>query len=234
MPNGLEARYRTLGQLRTELKGRLGFVAQGPASGSNNATFDSFLGEAHDFVYSELHPSPERKRCIITLEPGSTLYDWHNDTEDEDIDPGTVEAVTLKRSANERIPMRQGIAEVDRSFSTRTYPVKYDTLNGQCEVWPEPDQAYEMVVEYLAPQPRFVQDADRPGVPDRLLFLYALAKAKAHYRHPDASAALESFNVMMRKAKVRQKENRRFVVNDPLQSPDTVFESGGEFKFVVR
>ncbi|WP_269315479.1 hypothetical protein [Oxalobacter aliiformigenes] len=29
-----------------------------------------------------------RKKTVITLEKGSYLYDWHNDIEDENIDPG--------------------------------------------------------------------------------------------------------------------------------------------------
>lgn len=77
--NGLIQRYRTLGELLAELKARLGFVAQGPASNNNNPVMISFLQEAHDYVYDQLNPIPMRKKTVITLEQGSFLYDWHND-----------------------------------------------------------------------------------------------------------------------------------------------------------
>jgi hypothetical protein len=194
----------------------------------------SFLQEAHDYVYAELHPSPMAKRTEIALEPGSTLYDWHNDIEDEDIDPGTVKALWLIRSSSERVLMEQGIDEGHRSFTTRQYPTRYDTLNGQCEVWPTPDQAYQMTIEYLALQPRFTQDADRPGVPDRLVLLYAIATAKSHYRHPDAQVAGTTFANMLRIEKVKQHENRRYIVGGRQDPFDTVQVSNGVHTFRVR
>lgn len=54
--NGLIQRHRTLGELLAELKARLGFVAQGPASNNNNPVMISFLQEAHDYVYDQLNP----------------------------------------------------------------------------------------------------------------------------------------------------------------------------------
>ena len=93
--NGLTQRYRTLGELLTELKARLGFVAQGPAANNNTPLMMSFLQEAHEYVYDQLDPSPMRKKTVIALEQGSYLYDWHNDEEDENIDPGLVHSVWL-------------------------------------------------------------------------------------------------------------------------------------------
>lgn len=48
---------------------------------------------------------------------------------------------------------------------------------------------------------------------DRLVFLYALATSKAHYRHPDAQPAAVTFQNMLTKEKMKQKENRRFFAN---------------------
>ncbi len=227
MANGLIQRYRTLGELLTELKARLGFVAQGPASNNNSPILTSFLQEGHDFIYGELNPSPMKKRTVISLEPGSTLYDWHNDLEDENIDPGTVTAVLLKVSEQDRRPMRQGITELHRAETARSHPTRYDTLNGQCEVWPTPDIAYDMVIEYLAPMPRFTQDEDRPAVPDRLILLYAIANGKAHYRHPDAKAAGETFARMLGTEKGKQHEGRRYIVGESHTGADTVRVSNG-------
>lgn len=209
--NGLTERNRTLGELMTELRARLGFVAQGSASKSNDATIKSFLQEAHEYVFGDLEPPAMRKKATIKLEAGSFLYDWHNDVEDEPIDPGRVISVWVRTSDTIRTPLTQGITEHDRSLDDiREEPQKYDHLNGQIEVWPIPDQPYDLLVEYIADKPRFDRANDRPGVPDRLVFLYALANAKAHYRHPDAQAAATAFQNMLGREKFRQKENKRF------------------------
>ena len=214
--NGLSSRYRTLGELMTELRTRLGFVTQGSAAKSNDAVIKSFLQEAHEYVFGELEPPSMRKKTIVKLRAGSILYDWHNDQEDEQIDPGRVLSVWLVESTTIRTPMTQGITEFDRSFdSLREQPQKYDNLNGQIEVWPTPEQEYDMLIEYTADRNRFDRASDRPSAPDRLVFLYALATAKAHYRHSDAQAAAQTFQNMLNKEKSRQKENKRFFFEGP-------------------
>ena len=63
--NGLTERYRTLGELMTELRARLGFVTQGSASKNNDTVIKSFLQEAHDYVFGELEPPAMRKKTTI-------------------------------------------------------------------------------------------------------------------------------------------------------------------------
>lgn len=208
--NGLESRYRTLGELMTELRSRLGFMVQGPAAKTNDLVIKSFLQEAHEYVFGELEPPAMRKKTTITVKPGSFMYDWNNDKEDEVIYPSRVLSVWLIESDTIRRPMHQGISESDRSLSDRQSPQKYDHLNGQMEVWPIPDREYEVLIEYTADRGRFDRSSDRCSVPDRLVFLYALATSKAHYRHPDAQASATTFTNMLNKEKSRQKENRRY------------------------
>lgn len=209
--NGLERRHRTLGELMTELRARLGFMTQGSASKNNEVVIKSFLQEAHEYVYGEIVPADMRKKTTIRIKPGSVNYDWHNDIEDEIIEPGRVMGVWLIVSPTLRDPLTQGITEIDRSFSTmRQRPQKYDTINGQCELWPIPEREYDLLIEYTAPKGRFDRMSDRASVPDRLVFLYALSLAKAHYRHPDANASANAFTNMMNKEKMRQKENKRY------------------------
>ena len=209
--NGLSERNRTMGELMAELRVRLGFIAQGSASKNNEPVIKSFLQEAHDYVFSELQPPAQRKKSAIVLSAGSYLYDWNNDAEDEPINPSRVISVWLKESDTIRTPLRQGITESDRSLDAiRQHPEKYDHLNGQIELWPIPDQPYSLIIEYIAEKNRFERATDRPSVPDRLVFLYALANAKAHYRHPDAQASASSFQNSLNKEKFRQKESKRF------------------------
>ena len=211
--NAITQRNKTFGELLTELRARLGFVTQGSASKANEAVLKSYLQEAHEYVYSELEPPALKKRAIINLQANSHLYDWHDDNDDEDIDPGQVLAIHVKVSDTIREKLLQGITETDRSFSShRQQPSKYDTLNGQLEIWPIPGQAYELIIEHIAGKGRFDRSSDRPSVPDRLVFLYALANAKAHYRHPDAQVPAKAFEVMLSKEKSKQKENTRYFV----------------------
>lgn len=235
MTNSLIQRYKTYGELQAELKARLGFVAQGPSSNSNKAQMDSFLQEAHDYVYAQLEPTPMRKKTVISLERGSYLYDWHNDEEDENIDPGMVISVWLLDESENRFRMIQGITERHREDDSRSQPVRYDTLNGQIELWPVPDRSgYGLQVEYIAGKPRFARDEDRPGVNDRLVLLYAIYIAQVHYRHPSYQATSASFNALLSKEKAKQHEGRRYFIKPPVTPVGEVVGSDGDYRFVVR
>ncbi len=210
--NALVQRNKTFGELLTELRARLGFVTQGSASKANEAVLKSYLQEAHEYVYGELDPPALKMRSIVNLEANSNLYDWHDDKRDTPIEPGQVLSIWVKSSDTTRRQLSQGITEADRSNeSIRAEPQKYDTIDGQLELYPIPDQAYELIIEHIAGKARFDRASDRPSVPDRLVFLYALANAKAHYRHPDAQVPAKAFEVMLGKAKTKQKENTRYV-----------------------
>lgn len=234
--NALTSRNRTLGELATELRARLGFVTQGPASHNNDAVIHSFLQEAHDYVYGELDPPVLKKRAEISLSSGSRLYDYNNDVEDEPIDPLSVKTMWILWPDSEQASeLRQGITEGMRSFSTvRQMPERWDTLNGQIELYPTPDQAYTLVVEYTAGKNRFTQQSDRPSVPDRLLLQYAIATAKAHYRHPDAQVSAISFKTMLDKQKSRQHENRRYFVGGGSEIAPQVVKTAAGYSLKVR
>lgn len=232
--NSLIQRYRTYGELLTELRARLGFVAQGPSANNSKAVMDSFLREAHEYVYTQIEPSPMRKKTVIALEQGSYLYDWHNDEEDEDINPGLVLSVWLIDGKN-RYKMVQGIGEYHREDDSRSQPVRYDTLNGQIELWPVPDRSgYGLLIEYIAGKPRFARDEDRPGVNDQLVLLYAIYMAQVHYRHPSYQATSASFNALLAKEKARQHENRRYFIKPTSAPVGEVIGSDGDYRFVVR
>ncbi|WP_238878636.1 hypothetical protein [Achromobacter xylosoxidans] len=224
-------RYRTLGELRRRLRARLGFAVQGPAADNNRDVLNDFLLEGHEFILSQVGVSVMRKKCVIKTSAGSWRYDWHNDDEDEDIDPSRVLSVWVVRGDSWREPLFQGITERQRELTDmRDVPERYDTLNGQMELWPIPGGQYDVIVEYTQSLGRFEQDADRPSVPGRLVFLYALSNAKAHYRHPDAQVAGQTFNQMLAKFKSDQHENRRYVAGTPEEcAPRVVRTADGGF-----
>lgn len=211
--NAVARRGDTLDSLLTELKARLGFVTQGVASKQIDPILTSFLQEGQEYVYEQLGAPMSIKRTTIQLAKSSKFYDFHNDEEDEDIDPQNVLAIDVYETETSIRHLHQGITEAMRADDTsESVPLRYDTTSGQIELWPTPDQSYPMVVKYQQGLPRFSQPADRPGIDSRLVFLYALASAKAHYLHQDAQTAGSIFQQQLAAKKQKRLENRRFVV----------------------
>lgn len=216
MDNPLRNREKTLGSLMTELKARLGFVMQGASSKLIDPLLTSFLQEGQEYVYDQLGAPQSKKRTTITLAKNSKFYDCHNDIEDEDFDPAYIDAVYLYDTPTSLIELHQGITEAMRCDDiTPMAPERYDILNGQIELWPTPDDEYPMVVLYRQGLGRFSLASDRCSVPSRLVFLYALASAKAHYQHQDAQTAGNIFQQALRSERQKQHENRRYSVMKP-------------------
>lgn len=211
MANPLTSREGTLGSMMTELKARLGFVTQGASSKLIDPLLKSFLQEGHEYVYEQLGAPLLKKRTTIMLQKGSRLYDCHNDIEDENFEPAMIESICVYDTETSFNELRQGITELMRCGDiTPTVPERYDILDGQIELWPTPDDAYRMVVIYRSELTRFTQPADHACVPSRLVFLYALASAKAHYQHPDAQTAGNIFQQALRIERQKQHENKRY------------------------
>ncbi len=211
--NPIDRRQRTLGELMTELKARLGFVTQGVSSKLADPILKSFLQEGHDYVYEKMGRPTAKARTTIMVHKGSKLYDFHNDELDEDIPPETVLAISVYETYDSIVRLVQGITEAMRADDvTPEVPRRWDVLNGQIELWPTPDAQYPMVVIYERGKTRFERDEDRPCVPDRLVFLYALASAKAHYGHQDAQTAGSIFQTYLKEAMSDRLFNKRFNV----------------------
>ncbi len=209
--NPLDRRRQTLGQMMTELKARLGFVTQGVGSKLVDPILKSFLQEGHDYVYEKMGRPSAKARTTITIVKGSKLYDFHNDMDDEDIPPECVLDLSVYETPTSIVRLRQGITEAMRADDvTQEVPRRWDVLNGQIELWPTPDAEYPLVVIYERGKSRFERDDDRPCVPDRLVFLYALASAKAHYGHQDAQTAGSIFQTYLREAMSDRLMNKRF------------------------
>ena len=201
---------RTLGELRRELRTRLGFATQGAAAERNRDVLNSFLQEAQDYLAHSLSFPTRRLFVEMATVPGSTRYDWHDSHTDTAIDPANVQAVWIVPGEAQRTPLQYGIDEPQRAQTHRSMPCRYDTFNGQLEVWPTPDARYQLVVQTITPLPRFTQDRDRTHLPDRLLVLYALAAAKAHYRHPDAAVAGKAFETLCAHYRAKQHGVQRY------------------------
>lgn len=105
-----------------------------------------------------------------------------------------------------------------------TVKMKMPCTGPLLEVWPPPDQSYPLRIRAYAVQQPFGYAVAPAKEPDdsaltscdaRLVFLLALAKAKAHYEHPDANVYANQFNAMLDRLRAGDHGTRRYVPHDP-------------------
>jgi hypothetical protein len=192
--------YRTLGELRSELLARLGMGAMGASGGSNATMIDSFLRNAQAQLYRMQDWKHLTDYQDKTLGTSQNLLDYP--------DAGTL--VPANTSARDKRVLRietehagqwrlleEGIRTADwDTMDTESYPSRFERL-AQILVYPKADQAYTVRIWFVADLTRFTQDNDRPGLDDEMIFLHALANAKAHYRQPDAATYQGQLNTML-------------------------------------
>jgi hypothetical protein len=192
--------YRTLGELRSELLARLGMGAMGASGGSNATMIDSFLRNAQAQLYRMQDWKHLTDYQDKTLGTSQNLLDYP--------DAGTL--VPANTSARDKRVLRietehagqwrlleEGIRTADwDTMDTESYPSRFERL-AQILVYPKADQAYTVRIWFVADLARFTQDNDRPGLDDEMIFLHALANAKAHYRQPDAATYQGQLNTML-------------------------------------
>lgn len=180
----------------------------------NAPALNDILTEANDYVYDQLDDGLP-VTSTITLQADVSEYPWDSD-EAEPIARGSVQSVWIEQGDSERVPLPQGINHAMRADQAlRAIPERYDSrfVDGvfSMEVWPIPDQTYRLFVDHNRVLTRFTQATDKPSAPARLVLGYAIALGKAHYGKADADTAGQSFKTMLYKAKVKQKENHRFL-----------------------
>ncbi len=195
--NPLSHRQKTMGELLSELRSRLGFIAQGSSSMANDQILISFLQEAAEIVVADLGIPFFKRLTTIQVVKGSKLYDWHDDENDEDINPQDVRALYIADGVDQRYRLIEGITEGMRADIRQSMPSHFDRTGGQIELWPVPERDYGLVVEWDSTHYKFTEKTDRCPVSSRLIFLRALATAKAHYRMPDAQQTAASYNELL-------------------------------------
>lgn len=231
--NPLTRREKTMQSLLSELRSRLGFIAQGSSSQANDPILISFLQEAAEIVVADLGISHFKRTTTIQIEKNSKLYDWHDDEHDEDINPNDVTAIYIADGEN-RDRLIEGISEYMRSEVEQGTPTHFERLNGQIELYPVPDRKYGLVIEWDCSNFQFSQKTDRCPVNSRLVFLRALATAKAHYRMPDAQNTASAYNELLTYERGRAVTLKRYNLRGE-EAADKYFVSvGGDGKFVAR
>lgn len=192
--------YRTLGELQSELLARLGMGAMGASGGGNATLVKSFLRNGQAQLYRmqdwrHLVDYQEKtlgtSQNLIDYPSAGTMVASHTSARDKRV-------LRLTRVINgQNTDLVEGIKTANwDTMDTLSYPVLYERY-AQILIYPKADQAYTVRVWFVADLGRFTQDNDVATLDDEMIFLHALANAKAHYRQPDAATYQGQLNTLL-------------------------------------
>ena len=198
----MPATRRTLGALRDEIARRLGFHQQGGQAQANRLLIEDFVKAAQSELWWMLDFPELRRVADIPIDNAvdvngspQIFWDWPTGC-----DPRRLHGIRALVT-NWWRPLIKGIEESHDSLTAtgyRAYPQRWDD-GPQLEIWPAPDRAYTVRVEYQALPAPFVADADPCSIDDELVLLHALVAAKTHYRQEDASVYASQLAAMIRR-----------------------------------
>lgn len=207
---------RTLGAMRSELQTRLGFGMSGQAGIVNSPIMDSFLRSAQEQLYwqyewRELHSAEERLTGV-----DQALYDYP-------------EGCNVERILNVSIwdgggwvELVEGISIEDRSTDVLDRPIKYDRFE-QMEVWPVPRAQFRMRREFVKALAPFAESNDRTSLPSEIVFLFALANAKAHYKQSDADRYEKQLDGLLSRLKAKHRGQSVWERATPTRSKEAFY-----------
>lgn len=191
--------YRTLEALRTELLARLGMGGMGASGGANLTLIDSFLrnGQAQLYRMQDWKFLIDYQDKILGTE--QNLLDYPDD--------GVLAGRTAARDKRilrveyeyngQWLELEEGIlTEMWSTMDTLSSPVRYERY-AQILMYPKANQPYTVRIWFVGDLGRFTQDNDPATMDDEMVFLHALANAKAHYRQPDAATYQGQLNTML-------------------------------------
>lgn len=183
--------YETLAQLRARMMVRLGYAGQvaNPPPGMA-ALLNDFLTSSQRLLYMKYTELHTERFFTWTMEPGVRFYDLPDNDE------------TCTKELNALKLTWVGVEDMNGAWFALAdgIPPEFYTMNPpntgmperfeirQCiEVFPPPDEAYKLRIKGHYKLQAFTADADQTTIDSELVFLWALATAKAHYGHPDAN-----------------------------------------------
>lgn len=174
--------YKTLGELRADLRAALGYSAAGAAAGVNQTLFNLWLRLAQSSLYITHDWARLRKYSDKTLGVNQYLTDYPTNC-----NPERIRAISvLLTSSIWSPPLRKGITPQHYSTQANVAPPARWEPYAQIETWPKADQIYTMRIFYVQTLDPFTLDGHRATIDDDMIMLLAIADGKGHYRHPDA------------------------------------------------
>jgi hypothetical protein len=195
--------WRTLQDLRQELRARLGHQATGAASGASNPIIDSFLRTSQEYIYWMADWKKLTAYFDDTIGAAQNLLDYPTDANPDRLytPPGSKSPIWVQYSSR-WLSLSEGITvdHWDTMDNQNSYPTRYERYD-QLLFWPKSNAVYTLKIWYIKKLERFTQENDRASVDDNLILTHALAKAKAHYRHPDANLYVSEWSTLEARVK---------------------------------
>lgn len=192
-PAVTEGNYtETLADLRARMLIRLGFAAQvaNPPPGMG-ALVDEFLSSAQKQMAERFPELVTERFYSWTMVAGTRFYSTSGDDEgstspDFILDPRKISWIGIEDLNGSFYPLIEGIDPVLYTTESQpSLPYRYE-IRQSLEVFPAPNAAYSLHVKGRPKNFVFASDADICTIDPELVFLLALANAKAHYRQADA------------------------------------------------
>lgn len=183
----------TLANLRVRVLNRLGFANQSsnPPPGMT-ALINDFLSGGQTFLYKRYLQLSAKRYFRWKINPGQRFYGLNDNDESPTtgltLDPlKSIDWVGIQDSRNVWYPMIQGIPPQLFTMITKPWrPARYE-IGRAIEIYPAPDQTYWLWIKGCAALQPFNTDNSFTSIDSELVFLWALATAKAHYGQPDAN-----------------------------------------------
>ncbi len=184
--------YRTLATLRTSMAIRLGFASQAAnLPPGMTALINQFLFDAQSTLYRDYPALQTRRFFRWKVVPGIRFYSLKDNDEDViaglHLDPSkTIEWVGMQDTRNVWWPLVEGISPQLYTMIAKPWrPARYE-IRQAIELYPAPNQTYWLWMKGHMGLKSFVNDTDQTTLDDELVYLRALANAKAHYGQSDA------------------------------------------------
>ncbi len=212
--------YRTLESLRAVLAARLGMGGMGASGGATKTIFDSFLQNAQTQIY--------------------WMQDWKHLTDYEDktlgVSQNLLDYPTVGAMGTDGCPRDKRVLRVETTYSgqflqlhegittamwstmeTLSAPARYERFS-QLLIYPKANQVYTVRVWFVADLLPFVEEDDVCTIDDEMVFLHALANAKAHYKQPDAPTYQTQLDNLLSRIRGQSfSSNGVYRRNDPIQ-----------------
>jgi len=217
--------YRTLGELRAEMRAMLGAASAGASAGPNGTIIDTHLRNAQTLLYWTHDWAHLRKYALKTLGLNQYLIDYP--TDGNGANPDRIRYVSVLRGGVWSPPLQKGITPSMYTYQdNKSWPQRWEPY-AQLEVFPKADQQYSMRIFYIENLGRFTDDADRASLDDTAISVIATGTLKAHYRQPDAALFQKMSDTLVISLKSKSWGQDIFRPNDwiesePLVRPQTV------------
>lgn len=214
--------YRTLGELRAEMRAMLGGGNLGAAAGLNATLIDTHLRNAQTLLYWTHDWAHLRAYTLPTLGLNQFLIDYPATA-----NPDRIKWISVFRGGVWSKPLARGITPPMYTYQLNySWPQKWEPYQ-QIEIWPASDQAYPLRVMFIKALGAFNVDADRASLDDSMVSIVATSTLKAHYRQPDAAIAKSQADTLIIALKGKSWGQSVFnpddwINSEPLVRPQTV------------